>query len=73
MATTTKAKMTFYDAEGLERTYTYSHVKSNAAPADVKALMQAMITNTSILLRTLASIKEAELVTTTTTTLTLPA
>ncbi len=65
MAEGTKLVVAFETSEEKTATYTFNYAKPSATVAQVKALMQAMITNTSTLESTLVSMKSAKTVTTT--------
>ncbi|MBQ7193720.1 MAG: DUF2922 domain-containing protein [Synergistaceae bacterium] len=65
MAEGTKLVLTFETSEDKTTSYTFNYAKPSATTAQVKALMQAMITNTTTLASTLTSAKSAKTVTTT--------
>lgn len=63
--TTHKLQLGFLDTNSENVTFNYSHAKNNPASADVKALMQGMITNNAIWQKNPATMSSATLVTTT--------
>lgn len=65
MAEGSKLVLTFMTSEEKTATITFNYAKPSATTAQVRALMQAMITNTSTLAATLVSAKSAKIVTTT--------
>lgn len=73
MAEGTRLVLTFGTSEEKTKTYTFNYAKPSATAAQVKALCQSMITNTSTLASTLTSAKGAKTVTTTETTYDLSA
>lgn len=74
MAVTTKnvLKLTFLDNEGKEQPVSFAYAKSNASTSDIKALGTGIITNSDIFQKTYLSLEGAQMITTTTTDLTLP-
>ena len=64
MAEGTKLVLTFETNEEKTATYTFNYAKPSTTLAQVKALMNAMITNTATLENTLISMKSAKTVTT---------
>ncbi len=64
MAEGTKLVLTFNTSEGKTTTININYAKPSATTAQVKALMQAMITNTDVFAATLTSAKSAKTVTT---------
>lgn len=64
MAAGTKLNLVFNNSDGGTTSYTWNYAKSGATKANVVALGQAMITNTSILASKLVSLKSAKTVTT---------
>ena len=65
MAEGTKLVLAFETSEEKTASYTFNYAKPSATVAQVKSLMQAMITNTSTLENTLVGMKSAKTVTTT--------
>ena len=59
-----KLVMTFVDANGANRDFTFNYAKSNASTANVKALANGIITNGSIFENVPVSVKTAKLVVT---------
>lgn len=65
MAEGSKLVLTFNTSEEKTATYTFNYAKPSATTAQVRALAQAMVTNTGTLANTLTSVKSAKIVTTT--------
>ena len=65
MAEGTKLTLTFDTSEGKTATVTFNYAKPSATTAQVKTLMQSMITNTAVFASTLTSAKSAKMTTTT--------
>lgn len=65
MAEGTKLQYVFETSEDKNTTITFKYAKPTATAAQVKALAQALITNTGTLENTLVSVKSAKMVTTT--------
>lgn len=64
MAEGSKLVLTFDTSEGKTATINFNYAKPAATTANVKSLMQAMITNTQVFATTLVSAKSAKVVTT---------
>lgn len=64
MATSTKLKMDFAKSNGDDMSITYNYIKNNVSNANVKALMEGMITNGAIYEKVPAIIKSATIITT---------
>ena len=67
MATTNKLQLKFKDNEGKTVSFNFNYVKANATAANIKALMNSMISNTDIWQKTLLLKASANIITTTTT------
>lgn len=65
MAATTKLVMTFTGTNNNDVTLSYNYAKSDASTANIKSLIQGIITNGSIFSNPPVSAKEAKLITTT--------
>ena len=65
MAAGTTLAITFLDAQGAERKFTFKHANPSAAAARVKSAAAAIITNGSIFKYVPVSAKSAKLITTT--------
>ena len=64
MAAGTKLVLEFYDSDDKTVQFSFNYAKPSAGLANVKALMNAMITNTAIFAKTLVAMKSAKEVTT---------
>ena len=64
MAEGTKLQLTFETDEGKTTTMTFAYGKSNATAANVRTLMQTIITNGEIFENVLAVMKSAKMITT---------
>lgn len=65
MAEGTRLTLTFDTSEGKTASVTFNYAKPSATTAQVKTLMQAMITNTDVFASTFTAAKSAKLTTTT--------
>ncbi len=65
--TTNKLQLKFTDSNDKNISFNYSHAKANPTAANVKSLMQGIITNNAIFQKTPSAMVAANLITTTTT------
>ena len=65
MASGSKLVITFLDAEGASRSFSFSYATPSAAPARIKSAAEAIVANGSIFRHVPVSVKSAKMVVTT--------
>lgn len=71
MATTKSIRFTFDTAEGKAKTYTFSGTKDNVQTSDIRSAANAFVTNSDAFSIGLTAGKKAEIISTTTSTISL--